>query len=117
MNNNILKNSFSLSHKITVYVPGTVDANTAGDTSAYVTEAAALLSECFGGATSTPVRGYWMSEAHGLIAEDNNAVFAYAAQSALDEHLDDVVNFAVRMRDELKQEAVAVELDGTMYFI
>lgn len=82
-----------------------------------MTEAAALLSECFGGATSTPVRGYWMSEAHGLIAEDNNAVFAYAAQSALDEHLDDVVNFAVRMRDELKQEAVAVELDGTMYFI
>ena len=117
MNNNILKNSFSLSHKITVYVPGNVDASTAGDTSAYVTEAAALLSECFGGATSTPVRGYWMSEAHGLIAEDNNAVFAYAAQSALDEHLDDVVNFAVRMRDELKQEAVAVELDGTMYFI
>ena len=108
MNNNILKNAFSLSHKITVYVPGTVDASTAGDTSAYVTEAAA---------TSTPVRGYWMSEAHGLIAEDNNAVFAYAAQSALDEHLDDVVNFAVRMRDELKQEAVAVELDGTMYFI
>ncbi len=41
MNNNILKNSFSLSHKITVYVPGTVDASTAGDTSAYVTEAAA----------------------------------------------------------------------------
>ncbi len=117
MNNNILKNSFSLSHKITVYVPGTVDASTAGDTSAYVTEAVALLSECFGGATSTPVRGYWMSEAHGLITEDNNAVFAYAAQSALDEHLDDVVNFAVRMRDELKQEAVAVELDGTMYFI
>ena len=117
MNNNILKNSFSLSHKITVYVPGTVDASKAGDTSAYVTEAAALLSECFGGATSTPVRGYWMSEAHGLIAEDNNAVFAYAAQSALDEHLNDVVNFAVRMRDELKQEAVAVELDGTMYFI
>lgn len=117
MNNNILKNSFSLSHQITVYVPGTVDANTAGDTSAYVHEAATLLSQCFGGATSTPVRGYWMSETHGLIAEDNNAVFAYAAQSALDEHLDDVVNFAVRMRDELKQETVAVELDGTMYFI
>lgn len=117
MNNNILKNSFSLSHQITVYVPGTVDANTAGDTSAYVHEAATLLSQCFGGATSTPVRGYWMSEAHGLITEDNNAVFAYAAQSALDEHLDDVVNFAVRMRDELKQETVAVELDGTMYFI
>lgn len=42
MNNNILKNSFSLSHKITVYVPGIVDASTAGDTSAYVTEAVAL---------------------------------------------------------------------------
>lgn len=53
MNNNILKNSFSLSHKITVYVPGTVDASTAGDTSAYVTEAAALLSECFGGGAPT----------------------------------------------------------------
>ena len=39
------------------------------------------------------------------------------AMSEADEHLDDVVNFAVRMRDGLKQEAVAVELDGTMYFI
>lgn len=117
MNNNILKNSMALNHKITVYVPGTVDASTAGDTSAYVTEAAALMAQYFGGATSTPIRGYWMSEAHGLITEDNNAVFAYAAQSALDEHLDDVVDFAVRMRAELKQEAVALELDGTMYFI
>ena len=52
MNNNILKNSMALNHKITVYVPGTVDASTAGDTSAYVTEAAALMAQCFGGASA-----------------------------------------------------------------
>lgn len=117
MNHKALKNAFALRHKVSIYIPGTVDANTAGDTSAYLEQAAELLSKCFGGATSTPALGYWVSAAHGLISERNNIVFAYAAEGDLEKHLDSVVSFAAAMRDALKQEAVALELDGTMYFI
>lgn len=117
MNNNILKSSFALKHKLSVIIPGTVDINQAADTSAYVDKAALLLSGLAGGATSTPAVGYWRSPALGLVRENNTIVFAYVAESILESVLDKLVSFAVEMRDALKQEAIAVELDGAMYFI
>lgn len=106
-----------LAHKVTVYVPGTVSADVAGDTSAFVDAAAALLSSCFGGATSSPAAGYWMSAEHGLIREKTTVVFAYAAGADLTARVDDVVTFCADMREQLEQEAIALEIDGEMYFI
>lgn len=82
-----------LAHKVTVYVPGTV------------------------GATSSPAVGYWLSDVHGLIRENTTIVFAYAAEQALESGVDAVVDFCAEMRDALDQEAVALEIDGEMYFI
>ena len=51
--NNRLKAMFSLKSKITVYIPATVNINETIDNTEFVNKAATLLSECFGGATST----------------------------------------------------------------
>lgn len=108
---------FKLNHKVTVYVPGTVGAAEAGNTEEWVNKAAALLSKSFGGATSTPALGFWLSEVHGLIREKTTVVFAYAAESDLAAGIDAVVDFCTEMRNSLGQEAIALELDGEMYFI
>lgn len=117
MNNNILKNSFALKHKLSIIIPGTVDINQAADTSAWTDHAALLLSSTAGGATSTPAVGYWRSPSLGLVRENNTIVFAYVAESILESVLEQLVTFAAEMRDALNQEAVALELDGSMYFI
>lgn len=64
MNNARLEKLFTLSHKVIVYVPATKnDENGAHpiDNNRYVDQAAELLSNTFGGATSTDAIGYWIS--------------------------------------------------------
>lgn len=100
INNAVLKNCLKLSSKITVYVPATNGIDQAADNTEQVKKTAALLSELFGGATSTPALGYWMSPAAGLVAEATTVVFAYAADAALQEHVGRVVELC----EELKRE-------------
>ena len=106
-----------LSSKITVYVPATNGIDQAADNTEQVKKTAALLSELFGGATSTPALGYWMSPAAGLVAEATTVVFAYAADAALQEHVGRVVELCEELKREMGQEAIALEINGEMYFI
>lgn len=70
-----LKNCFKLSSKITVYIPSTMNINKEIDITEYVNKTANLLSECFGGATSTPALGYWTSPTTGLVKEKTRFSF------------------------------------------
>lgn len=106
-----------LRHRVAVYVPGTNNVNTAADNARYVKMAAATLSNLFGGATATPAIGYWMSDAAGLVEEKTTVVYAYAAGEDLERGLDTVINFCADMRGDLRQEAVSLEIDGSLYFI
>ena len=117
MDNKKLKNCFKLSSKITVYIPSTTDINKKIDNTEYVNKTANLLSECFGGATSTPALGYWTSPTAGLVKEKTTLVFAYADEKSLNENLDKVVTWCENVKAELSQDAIALELNGEMYFI
>ena len=105
-----LKDLIPMKSKITVYVPATVDVNKEIDNSAQVERVARLLSECFGGATASPVRGYW-------VAEKTTMVFAYCDTAAAEKYIDDVVTLCNELKHEMGQEAVALEYNGSMYFI
>lgn len=117
MENKKLQNLFKLSSRVTVYIPSTTDVNKEVDTSSYIDECASLLSELFGGATSTPALGYWLSQSAGLIKEKSTMVFAYCSDNDLTNGIDELVNFCEKIKTELKQEAVALEINGEMYFI
>lgn len=117
MTNSRLKAMFSLKSKITVYIPATVNINETIDNTEFVNRAATLLSECFGGATSTEALGYWVSDTAGLVKENTTMVFAYAGEDDLKKNLDRVIDFCQSLKEEMKQDAVALELNGEMYFI
>lgn len=112
-----LKNLVALRHKITVYVPATVDVDKAVDNTAQVDAAAALLSGLFGGATSSPAVGYWLTASGELVKEKTTIVFAFAAEEALEGGIEKVVKFCDNLKAEMAQEAIALEIDGAMYFI
>ncbi|MFA5448844.1 MAG: hypothetical protein WC292_00160 [Clostridia bacterium] len=117
MANKKLLNAFKLSSKITIYIPGTKNINEAADTTEHVDDCARLLSECFGGATSTPALGYWASPTAGLVKEQTTMVFAYCKEADLEAHLARVIDYCISLKAELNQEAIALELNGEMYFI
>lgn len=116
-NSSRLKNMFKLSSKVTVYVPSTTDINVKIDNTKYVNEVASLLSDCFGGSTSTPAVGYWNSPTEGLVKEKTTMVFAYASDKDLEENIDKVIDYCLELKTKLSQDAIALELNGEMYFI
>jgi hypothetical protein len=117
MMNAKLKNMFKLSSKITVYIPSTCDINQTADTKKYIDACAVLLSESFGGATSCEALGYWTSPTAGLVKERSTMVFAYCSDVDLQNNIDKVIDFCETVKTELKQDAVALEINGEMYFI
>ena len=112
-----LQNLFKLSSKITVYIPSTVDINKDIDNKKYVDAVATLLSNCFGGATSCETLGYWMSPSAGLVKEHTTMVYAYCSDTDLQKHAEKVIDFCEVLKDKLKQDSVAMEINGEMYFI
>lgn len=117
MKENKLAALIPLKSKITVYVPATVNVNEAVDNSAQVERVARLLSSAFGGATASPVRGYWVSAEGSLVAEHTTMVFAYCDTADAEKYIDDVVTLCVELKHEMDQEAIALEYNGAMYFI
>lgn len=117
MMNAKLKNMFKLSSKITVYVPSTCDIDKKADTQKYIDNCAALLSESFGGATSCEALGYWVSNSAGLVKEKSTMIFAYCSDVDLQNKIENIIDFCEAMKTELKQDAIALEINGEMYFI
>lgn len=112
-----LKNKIVLSSKVTVYVPATVAVDQAVDNTEQVKRVASALSGWFGGATSTPALGYWLSPVSGLVAEKTTVVFAYTSQEDLEEHCEELVDLCEALKIEMQQEAIALEINGDMAFI
>ena len=114
---NPLKNLIPLKSKITVYVPSTMDVDKEIDNTAYVDKVARLLSESFGGATASPCNGYWVSDSGALVKEKTVAVYAYCTTEQAEEYMDSIVEMCYSLKQEMGQEAVALEYNGGMYFI
>ena len=117
LNNSKLLNCFKLASKISVYVPSTVDINKKVNNKKQVDETATLLSECFGGATSTTALGYWVSPNAGLVKEKTVLVFAYCDNTSLENNIDKVIEHCEKLKKEMSQDAIALEINGEMYFI
>lgn len=100
-----------LTHKVALYVPTKI-----GQTAApaahekWARKAKVMLSELFGGYTAFSAVGGWVGN-EGLVEEDVLIVQSFT--DGLDE-LPRVEAFARKMRAEMSQEAVSLEVDGTL---
>ncbi len=103
--------------EIALYIPTTIDVDQPVDTIPYVKEALAFLGERFGGATSSQAEGVWESEEAGLVNEVVYIVRSFVTREELNEHLDEVLEYMAQMRDALRQEAMAVEVDRKLMLV
>ena len=104
-------------NQIGIFIPTTIDVNTYFDTTTYIDRTLAFLGERFGGATSEEAKGIWNSEDIGLVGEKLFKVHTYATSKDLKKYLDEVVEFVRVIKEELKQEAMAMEINQKLTLI
>lgn len=115
-----LKNCIKLSCSVKIYVPSTVDVKSvlcASQAGEWIDKTLNLLSNEFGGATSTNALGAWCSTQGDLIKENITLVFAFAPQNQLETSIDKIYDFCLSMKKELNQEAIALEVNGELYLL
>lgn len=112
-----LANCFKLSSRLSIYVPQTVNVNEYIDNTKYVNDTLTILSKYFGGATASQAKGSWLTSNGELVIESTTIVFAYCNTRQLEESFDKIHDYIQRLKKEMSQEAIAIELNGEMYFI
>ncbi|MEO0581975.1 MAG: cyclic nucleotide-binding domain-containing protein [Bacteroidota bacterium] len=105
------------SNSIGMFIPTTVDGDQVVNTENYMEEALNFMAELFGGATCKVGNGVWNSESLGLIGEMVYIIHSYITQNDLDRHLDEVLDYLRRIKYELKQEAMALEINNKLTLI
>ncbi len=104
---------------VSLYIPTTIDVNTSIDTTPYVERTLSFLGQLFGGATTTTLqaRGVWNSAEVGLVSEGIHIVRSYATQADLDTHLQTILDYVEGLKRELRQEAMAVEINQRLMLV
>lgn len=104
-------------HEVSAFVPTTSDVDQEIDPAPHLDRAKALFGECFGGATIREAEGVWKSEEFGLVGERVLMVTAACDQGLLNAHLDKVTAFLLDLKQLLRQEAVAMRVDGRLILL
>lgn len=104
-------------NSIGIFIPTTVEVDQTVDTAHYRKKAMDFMAERFGGATCKEANGVWHSEQVGLVGEVIYIVHSYITRSDLNRYLDEVVDFMKSLKQELKQEAMALEVNNKMTLI
>ena len=102
---------------LSLYIPTTIAVDQHLDTSIYVDQALAFLGRLFGGATSKQAQGVWNSKEVGLVNEDIYLVQSFVTQADMDRHLAEVFAYVEQLKQELKQEAMALEINQQLILI
>ncbi len=121
---NLLSNAFkevyrrlSLTQTVAIFIPSTMDVDTVVENDEQVQAALSFLGGLFGGATSSNASGVWKSEESQLVVEKVSIVRSFVSEKALQRHLDEVIAFAGQIKEEMKQEAVAIDVNNELVLI
>ncbi|MFG6494818.1 DUF3574 domain-containing protein [Fictibacillus sp. UD] len=113
---NALKGQYHLDEVIKIYVPSTYDVDQPIDNTPYVNQSLETFSNMFGGATAVEGTGAWVSEDDQLVKEKVTIVYSFA-ENLDKKSINAVVAYAKSLKEDMKQSAISLEVDGKMYFI
>lgn len=112
-------NLFTLSQVVKIYIPSTVNVNEPAPElqDKFTKEAQGLLSDCFGGATTTAAVGSYRANSGELVTESVNVVYAFCTPSQMNENFDRVFAFCQKVCRDMTQEAISLEYNGQLGFV
>lgn len=109
--------SVNLKHKISLYIPSTINVNQVIDTTAYINQTETYFSKLFGGCTSIKACGNWITEKEELVKESVTIVYAFCSENDFLAQEENIIYYAKNLCKELAQECVSLEYDNELYFI
>ncbi len=112
-----LKFKFDLDCKVSIYVPSTVNVNEQTDNSAQVKRTITELAQMFGGATASKAVGGWVCGSGETVLEEVTIVYSFCSSAQLQENFTKVYAIAERIKNEMQQEAVTLEVNGQVKFV
>jgi CRP-like cAMP-binding protein len=112
-----LADSLGRTSQIGIYIPTTIGVTHKTDTTAYVERTLAFLGQLFGGATSKRGQGVWNSEEVGLVSEEIIIVQTFVTENDLDRHMAAVIEYVEEIKEELQQEAMAIEVNQKLILV
>lgn len=109
---------FTLDTTISIYVPSTVDVDKACDNEEVVFTTLEKMTDWFGGATAMECFGGWRDRVRGqVITEKVTRVFAATSSDVAKTMFSKVVEYAQKIKDTMKQQAIMLEYNGQYTFI
>lgn len=117
MKNNNLKFVFDLDSKVAIYVPSTNNVDVPTSNEKQVKQVITELSILFGGATASEAVGGWVAANGQTVIEHVTIVYSYCTTELLKDHFEKVVAICERIKKEMQQEAVTLEVNGRVKFI
>lgn len=112
-----LKFKFDLDCKVSIYVPSTVEVNKEVDNKEQVKRVITELSQMFGGATATEAVGGWVCDNGQTILEKVTIVYSFCNSESLRKHFSEVYGICERIKKDMSQEAVTLEINGQVKFV
>lgn len=104
-------------HEVAIFIPTTVDVDQEIDPAPYVNAATSLFGDCFGGATVREAKGVWKSEDLGLVGERILMVIAACGREQLNRSLNKITSHMLALKGRLRQEAMAMSVDGRLILL
>jgi hypothetical protein len=104
-------------NSIGIFIPTTMEVDQKMDTTEYMDRTMGFMAERFGGATCKIANGVWHSEKAGLVGEVVYIVHSYITRTDMNLYLDEVVEYIKNLKRELRQEAMALEVNNKLTLI
>ena len=113
MNKKSIKNLIALANNVRVYVPTTISVNEKFD----VERTLSFLSKYFGGAISYKALGCWFSPTQGVLKEKVFICESFCNSDQLEDGMEKMVEYCEILKEELKQDSIAIEVNNVMHLI
>ena len=112
-----LNNYFNLDNNIKIYIPSTTNVDKKINNKKQVNKTLAFLSTKFGGCTATKSVGSWITKQNKLVTENVTICYSFCDKSNLNKSITEIIDYCNDLKNDLKQEAVSLEINNKIYFI
>lgn len=106
-----------LQNSVSIYVPSTISINQHFENTETVQDILMEMSQIFGGCTATESAGCWATKNKGLVTESITICKSFCDDSVLKGNLNLIIEICKGLCNDLKQEAVSLEVNGNLYFV
>ncbi len=101
-------------NQVGILIPTISQDGTLTESGIFIDKTLDFLGKRFGGATCEEVKGVWNSHESGLVGEKVFKIHTYVSAADLRKYMGDIVDFVRTIKSELRQEAMALEINNKL---